>query len=138
MTSFVFIGTTLYMGNCCGFLGEMKNLIPWEYHCIPPLGFSWPRRNSIYHLRSNRTVTVLLSVGSVGRLGRAQNGSEALKLGGSPAGRGAQPSVCVQEQTQCFVWRIISHLGASGPFFIKAKGLKVWLRQSLSALAAVV
>lgn len=70
MTSFVFIGTTLYMGNCCGFFGEMKNLIPGESHCIPPLGFSWPRRNSIYHLRSHVTVTVLLSVGSVGRLDR--------------------------------------------------------------------
>lgn len=33
MTSFIFIRTTLQMGNCCAVLGEMKNLFSWESHC---------------------------------------------------------------------------------------------------------
>lgn len=58
MTSFVVIRTALYMGNCCGVLAEMNDLISGESHCNLPLGHL-SCRESHYHLMSNMTFTVL-------------------------------------------------------------------------------
>lgn len=50
------------MGNCCGVLGEMKNLIPWESHCSLPFRLSSPRRNHVCHLMSHTRFIVLLEL----------------------------------------------------------------------------
>ena len=53
------------MGNCCGVLGERKNLIPWESHCLLLFGLSLLGRSHIYHLMSNMTFIVLLKLFAV-------------------------------------------------------------------------
>lgn len=65
--------------------------------------------------------------------------NEATKLGGSLAGRAARLPVLPEDLIfLCGYRRTVPQLRASGPFFIKAKSLKVWLRQILRALPAVV
>ena len=106
------------------FLGKIKNLIPWESHCISPSGLSSLRRYGIYHLMSNMTFIVLWKL-LVVLMGcwlesseiRASVRWEGVRLDG-------QPSCLCSKRIPFIVFgcrRIIFHLGASGPFSLKQK-----------------
>lgn len=129
------------MGNCCDVLGERKNVIPWESHCLFPLGLSLLRRSHIYHLMSNMTFMVLLKLFAV-LMGCWLESSEL----GASLRQWTQEGIQLDAECSRLCSRTNSifcvDVGRSFPILrassVQAKDLKVWLRQILKVLPSVI
>lgn len=98
------------MGNCCGVLAEMNNLISGESHWNPPLG-PLSCRESHYHLMSNMTFTVLklFAVLISCWLESAKLRASVRQWSREKVWLDEEPRRLCLKRTQCFIWMWEDH-----------------------------
>lgn len=121
------------MGNCCGVLGEKKNLFSWESHCGLPLEISSPGRSRVNWLTHwqpswDPLQCCYTDVWSPLRLEL---------WGGSGAGvRMDREHFCLGSRTKCYFFCVV----VRGSFPVlhhqgeEAKDGVLWLREDLKAI----